>query len=193
MISLRPKSTNKREGSNHKGVTVLTDRVFCSMESLSRRFGTRDPFKLLEELGTRVGFTTDYRRLKGFCLIINRIIYVRINDMLPDAEKKIVAAHELGHVVLHRARLQHAYMMQDATLYYAKDTTELEANLFAADLLMTDASVMELAAESDADIFSMAKILRTMPELLTFKLRSMSSRGNDIPVPIRAPSNFLSK
>ena len=64
-----------------------------------------------------------------------KTIYVMISSFLSEEEKMIVAAHELGHIILHRSQLKMA-PMQDDTLYNMTDNTEYQANLFAADLLI---------------------------------------------------------
>ena len=66
-----------------------------------------------------------------------KTIYVMISSFLSEEEKMIVAAHELGHIILHRSQLKMA-PMQDDTLYNMTDNTEYQANLFAADLLIED-------------------------------------------------------
>ena len=58
-----------------------------------------------------------------------KTIYVMISSFLSEEEKMIVAAHELGHIILHRSQLKMA-PMQDDTLYNMTDNTEYQANLF---------------------------------------------------------------
>ena len=72
-----------------------------------------------------------------------KTIYVMINSFLSEEEKMIVAAHELGHIILHRSQLKMA-PMQDDTLYNMTDNTEYQANLFAADLLIEDEDIEEI-------------------------------------------------
>lgn len=74
-----------------------------------------------------------------------------------------------------------------------KDKTEYEANLFAAELLLSDNEVAELAQMEQSDYFSMAKILYVSPELLSFKLFSMAKRGYQFIVPSNIDSGFLRK
>jgi len=158
---------------------------------LQRIFETRDPFCILSGLGVRVLFSTEYKSLKGFCFVSNRIPYVVINATLPPEEQRVVAAHELGHLRLHRTQMQCAFMSEEV-LSYRKDTTEREANTFAADLLLSDKEVeAQLKAEETMDLYTMAKRLRVMPELLAFKLHSMIQRGHKMPLPMGLQSNFL--
>ena len=63
-----------------------------------------------------VGETSRYKTLKGYCFMSCKTIYVMINSFLSEEEKMIVAAHELGHIILHRSQLKMA-PMQDDTLY----------------------------------------------------------------------------
>ena len=71
-----------------------------------------------------------------------KTIYVMISSFLSEEEKMIVAAHELGHIILHRSQLKMA-PMQDDTLYNMTDNTEYQANLFAADLLIEDEETLK--------------------------------------------------
>ena len=72
-----------------------------------------------------------------------KTIYVMISSFLSEEEKMIVAAHELGHIILHRSQLKMA-PMQDDTLYNMTDNTEYQANLFAADLLIEDEEIEDM-------------------------------------------------
>ena len=42
-----------------------------------------------------------------------KTIYVMISSFLSEEEKMIVAAHELGHIILHRSQLKMAPMQDD--------------------------------------------------------------------------------
>lgn len=85
-------------------------------------------------------------------------IYVMLSSFLLEEEKRIVAAHELGHVILHRTQLKMA-PMSDNRLYNMINETEYQANLFAADLLIEDQDVAELSKNEDLDYFSFCSSL----------------------------------
>ena len=104
-------------------------------------------------------------------------IYVMINSFLPDEEKRIVAAHELGHIILHRKQLKLA-PMKDDVLYTMTNSTEYEANLFAADLLVEDDDVAEMSKNEDLDYFGFCSNLNVSPDLMSFKLYSLMKRGH---------------
>ena len=75
---------------------LMNDRIFLETERLTRRYGTRDPFELLDSLNVVVKFSTAFSRdgLKGFCTIMNRTRYVVINASLRSEEQRVVAGHE---------------------------------------------------------------------------------------------------
>ena len=98
-----------------------------------------------------------------------KTIYVMISSFLSEEEKMIVAAHELGHIILHRSQLKMA-PMQDDTLYNMTDNTEYQANLFAADLLIDDEEIEDMIQNEDLDYFGLCSSLNATPELMSFKL-----------------------
>lgn len=166
--------------------------IYNETEKLVKKFRTRDPFEILERMHIVVGETSRYQKLKGYCFMSCQTIYVRISSFLSEEEKKIVAAHELGHIILHRAQLKMA-PMKDDTLYNMMDNTEYQANLFAADLLLEDSDIAEMAQDENFDYFSLCSTLNTSPELMSFKLYSLIKRGQAYHMPLELQSNFLAK
>ena len=75
--------------------------IYNKVEKLVKKFKTRDPFEILEEMNVIVGETDRYEKLKGYCFMSCQTIYVMVSSFLSEEEKKIVAAHELGHIILH--------------------------------------------------------------------------------------------
>lgn len=166
--------------------------IYNETEKLVKKFRTRDPFEILEGMHIVVGETSRYQKLKGYCFMSCQTIYVMISSFLSEEEKKIVAAHELGHIILHRAQLKMA-PMKDDTLYNMMDNTEYQANLFAADLLLDDSDIAEMAQDENFDYFSLCSTLNTSPELMSFKLYSLIKRGQAYHMPMELQSNFLAK
>ncbi len=170
------------------GKTYIYDEV----ERLVRKCKTRNPFDILSALNVVVMESNAYQKLKGYCFSANRTIYVIINDSLHPAEKNIVAAHELAHIILHRKMLQLA-PLKDNILYDMKSETEYEANLFAADLLITDNVIRDMSKGEDIDYFRMCQTLSVSPDLMNFKLFSLIKRGYAYPMPLNMDSKFLRK
>ena len=165
--------------------------VYREIGKLSRRYGTRDPFELLDALRVRVRFYYDLCSVKGFTRYCLRLYFVGINGNLSAQEQRIVAAHELGHIVLHADALRTAPLF-DTAVYDKRSITEYEANLFAADLLMRDEDILQAVSDPDTDFGGLCLALGTVPELMNFKLLSMKKRGVDVPLFSECNSLFLS-
>lgn len=165
--------------------------VYREIGKLSRRYGTRDPFELLDALHVRVRFYYDLNAVKGFTRYFLRLYFVGINGNLPAPEQRIVAAHELGHIVLHADALRTAPLF-DTAVYDKRSITEYEANLFAADLLIRDEDILGAVSDPDSSFGSLCSTLDTVPELMNFKLLSMKKRGIDVPLFSECNSLFLS-
>ena len=96
--------------------------VYQKIAKLVRRHGTRDPFELLDAMHVRVRFYYDLTRTKGFSRYFLRQYFVGINGNLPEYEQRVVAAHELGHIVLHAQELRTAPLF-DTAVYDKRSAT----------------------------------------------------------------------
>ena len=118
--------------------------------ALVRRHGTRDPFRLARELGCIV-IRTPLQGIRGFYQYLHRQRILYVDSALPEAEARLVCAHELGHALLHRG-CNRIYL--DANTYFPASRQEVEASRFALSLLYDDDSLrlflehpVQLAAE----------------------------------------------
>ncbi|MCR5812050.1 MAG: ImmA/IrrE family metallo-endopeptidase [Lachnospiraceae bacterium] len=166
--------------------------VYQKIGKLVRKHGTRDPFELLDAMHVQVRFYFDLHSTKGFSRYFLRQYFVGINGNLPREQQRIVAAHELGHIVLHAQALRNSPLF-DTAVYDKRSSTEYEANLFAADLLLRDEDVMEAAGGPETDLGSLCLSLGAEPGLMSFKLRSMYARGLGIPLLTECDSRFLAR
>lgn len=122
----------------------MKDYIKNRAEALAEEYRTRNPFELLETLGIDIEFNSEFTELKGFFTIINGCRFAVINANLPYEEQKIVAAHELGHALLHEEFAKDAQLC-DTMLYDMRSKPEFEANLFAAYLLISDSDIEDAA------------------------------------------------
>jgi Zn-dependent peptidase ImmA (M78 family) len=83
--------------------------------------------------------------------------------------------------------------MKDEVLYQMKTSTEYDANLFAADLLIEDQDVEQLSKDEDMSYFGLCSSLYVTPELMSFKLFSLIKRGHAYNMPLELDSKFLAK
>ena len=148
-----------KRGAQQTGKHALSERHSCSKWACS----------VLSVVGI---YTYSYQKLKGYCYIANRSKFVIINGLLAPAEKKIVAAHEATHPILHKDLIK-AAPLRDFTLYDMTSSTEYKANLFTADFLIEDEENNELSNDDDMNYFEMCQTLHTSPDLMSFKLFSL--------------------
>ena len=123
-----------------------TDYIIHAVEVLERKYDTRDPYALCECLGIRIRRMDLKKKLKGFFFYQSRIANIVIDSNVNEVLERILIAHELGHAVLHK---EIAMMggFQEMEVFDSTSVTENEANLFCAELLLTDTEVLEQLEE----------------------------------------------
>lgn len=168
------------------------DDICKAANKITETYGKRDPFRLCGEMDIILLFQAlgaEDNSVKGFYFESHRIRTITINSDLPEELQRIIAAHELGHAVLHRSEKVHSF--NEFWLFDETGDMEREANLFAAELLIDDEELLEILREGST-FFEAAAILNVPMELLEFKLRLMRGKGYEIrEAPIRAESRFL--
>ena len=151
-----------------------TDYIIHAVEVLERKYDTRDPYALCECLGIRIRRMDLKKKLKGFFFYQSRIANIVIDSNVNEVLERILIAHELGHAVLHK---EIAMMggFQEMEVFDSTSVTENEANLFCAELLLTDTEVLEQLEERS--FFQAAQALYVPAALLDYKFRAMCSKG----------------
>ena len=167
------------------------DYIAKAVDMIVDRYQTRDPFQLCRELHVQLLYMDLYPDLKAFYACKGRQYRIVINSRIPEYLHRILAAHELAHHLEHRS-IAGATSYHEFELYNSQVSVEYEANLFAAELLLTDEQVMEMLHE-DTSFFRVARELEVPPELLDFKFRLMLHRGYRIIPQYLAQSDFLKK
>ena len=168
--------------------------IYEDAERLALRYDTRDPFELLDSMHVVLEFSYSFEKtgLKGFCTVMNKTRYVVINGKLSSVEKRVVAAHEAGHLIRHASDLQIG-AFKDNDIYMATGKKEREANVFAADFLIRDEDVLKRMKACDSNFFNVAKALRIPAPFFAFKLYSMVERGYAMRMPVDLDSAFLAR
>lgn len=127
---------------------------------------------------------------KGFYLLQSRRQAIVVNSDLAPELQRVILAHEIGHAVLHR-KASGIKAFHDFALFDETSVFEYEANIFAADYLMTDEDVLDLLNE-DISFFSVASRLNVPAEMLDFKFRVLKRKGYKVmEPPLKANSDFL--
>lgn len=99
-----------------------------------RKFDTRNPFELAEHLNVEVQ-TGPLGSRAGCYMFLKNHKCIFLNEDLEEHERTLVMAHELAHSIMHRK--ENCYFIRNKTLMLTSKI-EIEANTFAAELLVPD-------------------------------------------------------
>lgn len=168
----------------------MDKRAFSLPKRLYRRFLTRDPFVIAEALGITVIIRSDFTRQKGAFIVVGNNSFIFINGGMSEYMQRLVCAHELGHALLHRHLGNVPGGMMEFEIFDIKDATEYDANVFAANLLIDEQEVLEMAHEG-YDVVYIARELNLNVNILLVKLNEMNKNGHDLRVPYEPPRKFL--
>ena len=157
---------------------MTAEYIYKFVKACEAVYGTRDPELILRERKATIKYGVP-DGLRGMIGAVKGKVYVAIGTDMPESMKRITLAHLLGHAVLHRKRIFSGKIYEepsDDSLYGA---AEREADVFAAELLVTDEDILTLrnSGMSEGQIVSS---FGTMREVVMHKLFSMRARG--IPV-----------
>ncbi|MBR4444972.1 MAG: ImmA/IrrE family metallo-endopeptidase [Solobacterium sp.] len=159
--------------------------------ALVRRYGTRDPFQIARMCGISVRYVNT-KKQKGFCKIILNNPFIFLSQNMSEQMQRMTCAHELGHLLLHRRLLTTQSFLLEYELFDIRNAHELEANVFAADLLIDEPDLIERLHAGD-DMITIASSLDINVNLLMIKLIEMQKRGVSIPVPFTPDRKFLGR
>ena len=141
----------------------LNQKIRRLTHGLKKKYHTSDPFELIDYLVIE-RFEGPLGNLLGCYMMIKRSKCIFINsDIELECVHKIVCAHELGHAIQHPKI--NCNFIGDRTLY-SKSKIEIEANTFAAELLLPDDIEREYPGMT---VDQIAAQLGVVPELIKLK------------------------
>lgn len=146
--------------------------IYDKVEGLTKKYKTRDPEEIIKALGIKVYPIKSPERLLGVYQVIlrNRVIFLADNI---GELKNIVLAHELGHDQLHRQYCIEGAMFHENKVFNPTNIFEIEANIFAAHLLIPDEDLFKVL-ESESDDRKMAYQLGVDVNLLNLKISELA-------------------
>ncbi|MCB1735188.1 MAG: ImmA/IrrE family metallo-endopeptidase [Gammaproteobacteria bacterium] len=127
--------------------------------------GNRIPV-LVDRIAKKLGFRIRYQPmdegLSGIAFMKDETGFIGVNSVHPPNRQRFTIAHELGHLVLHQTEVAHAVMvdkdfrglMRDDLASQGIDHLEIEANAFAAELLMPREKIIDLYDDLPIDFES---------------------------------------
>lgn len=147
---------------------------------------------IVKKLNIELSFEELEDEVSGFLLTKNNQQAIVINDSHHENRKRFSIAHELGHSVLHD-KSRELFLDSKKTSYFFRDknsTTgvnniEIEANEFAAQILMPQKLISTLIKKygldmtDDADLTILAKKLKVSEQALTFRLVNLNYIGTE--------------
>lgn len=158
---------------------ILLRDVKEVVNRLIKKYGTRDPFQLADEMGIVVQFS-DMKSLSGLYSLIKRQRVILLNSKLRNDENhkylNAVMAHELGHAILHREN--QCYFFSEST-FFLKSKPEIEANTFAAELLISDKDILEHQSYTTEQLSRVTGYEKRLVEL-RIKNYDIHSKGESI-------------
>ncbi len=118
--------------------------------------------KLARSLGARVRYSPLDEELSGFVFIKDGVPIIGVNSLHHINRQRFTIAHEIAHLQLHREfittavhvdkKFAESMLNRDASSATGTERLEVEANQFAAALLMPGDILDELLEESPIDI-----------------------------------------
>lgn len=162
--------------------------IYEKVTELTKRYKTRNPFELAGALNVDVD-CADLGTLKGFYIVYNHNRFIVLNKSLTDTLSGVILAHELGHDIFHRSLAENGGI-KESSFFDMKSRPEMEANIFASNLLITDREVMNYA-EDGYTSEEMAKELCLPYPVVLVKLNDMNNRGFRLNIPYIPKAEFL--
>lgn len=173
---------------------MTLDEICRKAEFLKNEYKTNNPETLCRDLGICLLYQpmgTHPGAIKGFALGVDGVFSVVVNSDLSAEVRRIIIAHEIFHTLEHCRDRICSY--HDVALFDEISEMEKEANLFAAELLLSDEDVTEVL-NSDNTFFTAAATLCVPIELLDFKFRIMKRKGYQLAEPpVHSHNDFLKK
>lgn len=129
-----------------------------------KHYGTRNPFEIIKGLNVILLFVP-LDGVRGFYQYFQRNNIIYINDALPYHEQVLVCAHELGHMLMHKKTNT---IFMDTYTQFNTNKCEIEANKFAAELLISDEILLEY---KEFTIKQISRILGYNEQLIELRLK----------------------
>jgi Zn-dependent peptidase ImmA (M78 family) len=140
--------------------------------------------RIARALGVKVQYAPFDGELSGMAFIKDGVPIIGVNSLHHPNRQRFTLAHELAHIQLHRDQLENAVhvdkgsLRRDLLSAAGTDSTEQEANAFAAELLMPPALLAAaldgrtLDLENEELVAGLAKRFRVSTMALQHRLQN---------------------
>ena len=134
-------------------------------DELARRFQTRNPFEIIRGLNVILVFAP-LIGTRAFYQYFQRNNIIYIDENLSRHEQMFECAHEMGHMFLHKKA--NAIFMDTRTSFNT-NKYEMEADTFAMNLLISDATIKE---HKECNAEQLSRLLGYEKRLIDLRLKS---------------------
>jgi len=156
---------------------ATVDSITAIAHRLLKKYDTRDPSKICQELGIMLRLRDLGDTLNAYYFVHSRMRVITVNNRLNSEAIKLYIAHELGHdqIPQHRqvARL-HGFRSFDGL--DLSSPYEFQANIFLAEFMISDSDLWELL-KSEHSYQEIAELLQVPRELLDVKYWLLKRQG----------------
>lgn len=169
----------------------MSKRISRIVESLFEEHGIDsmpvDVYALAKKMGVTLTEGFYKETLSGFAVQKRNSMHIGVNKSESLVRRRFTVAHEIGHLMLHgRERVNYdagsgVVLLRDSHSSDGTDVKEIEANRFAAELLMPETNVREdIAKQGVIDLMSNSKstqaFIKRMAEKYNVSTQAMTIR-----------------
>ena len=143
--------------------------------------------RIAEKMSAQLRFSPLDEELSGMVFVKDGTPIIGVNALHHPNRQRFTIAHECGHLVLHRAQITKEVhvdkafpmLMRDAVSAASVDVMEIEANLFASELLMPAFLLAEALGDAsfdiddDATVSALARRFRVSLSAMQFRLGNL--------------------
>ena len=165
---------------------MANDWIYEKANALVKKYFTRDPLELTQILNIHLEEINNTTVLLGMYQIIQRNRFIFLSSNLHPNIRKVVLAHEIGHDQLHRKYAkQNAF--HEVSIFRELNHYEIEANIFAAHLLIDDKEIIRLLENGFVSDRSLADELGVEINLVNLKISELYKMGKlgSLPAPLK--------
>lgn len=113
----------------------------------------------------------------GFSLNVNNVNVIYYNDKKPKARIRFTLAHELGHCLIGHLKFGKTYNRNSEKDFDGMDVYEMQANVFARDLLMPATVLHSLKVSSAEEISKICNVSMQSAEIRYERLLELEKRN----------------
>ena len=175
----------KRRSNDSLRSTLGSDAVLDAygLIEVAKRVGIQTSPINVAELARHYGIKVDLRPMEddisGHLSLKNGTWHISVNSLHHWKRQRFTLAHELGHFFLHRWKCQN---FTDKMLFRKNETSpmEVEANNFAADLLMPEREFRDYIGEKSSKVEELAEHFAVSALAVRVRAKKLGYQGHGL-------------